>query len=441
MASILVIDDDASLLQMMSIMLKRAGHEPILARSGQSGLDLARSRQPDVAIVDVMMPDLTGYEVCRMLRADPVTMDIPLLILTALSQPEQREKAEDAGADEFVTKPVTRDDLITAVELLLSTGARNIPSPDEPIPSPVDEYVVPRTPAPEPEPSPPPPSPPAPELPELDRPITDIMMEVDQPPKAPAAPPTPAQAPAPAGGRLLRQALPLIAVMGLGRGVGATTLAVNLSLGVMQHGRSCIVDLNNMGGQVAVQLRMMPPRSSWTALLGMSPGSDKRRIGAALTAGHQSGVAMLAAPLNPSPDHLTGETLQFLFEVLSEGFKRVVVDLPANLTGAMTLATLRRARHVVLVVGDNPGSLLGASGELASIKELGLPGEIHLVLNHTEPGGLKHEEVVRALNRPLDADVPFEAAQQSALAQGIPLVMSQPRSLFSQTILRLARQL
>ena len=100
MANILVIDDDASLLQMMSLMLKRAGHYPILANDGQEGIEAATRDQPELAIVDVMMPDLSGYEVCRILRGDPRTRNIPLMVLTALSQPEQRDMAMEAGADQ-----------------------------------------------------------------------------------------------------------------------------------------------------------------------------------------------------------------------------------------------------------------------------------------------------------------------------------------------------
>ncbi|MGB4676977.1 MAG: response regulator, partial [Aggregatilineales bacterium] len=144
MARILVIDDDTSLLQMMSLMLKQAGHEPILANDGHKGIEIARRLHPDIAVVDIMMPDITGHEVCRILREDPETSDIPLLVLTALNQVDQREAAAESGADDFVNKPVTRDDLVGRVEVLLRTGPRNYPLPSPPpMPAPAAEPAPP----------------------------------------------------------------------------------------------------------------------------------------------------------------------------------------------------------------------------------------------------------------------------------------------------------
>ncbi len=407
MARILVIDDDASLLQMMTIMLKRAGHFPVIASSGSAGIEMARRELPDVIIVDIMMPDLTGYEVCRALRADPATTDIPLLILTALSQPEQRDQAEDAGADEYVTKPVTRDDLLTAIDSLLETGVRNRPEP-------VDRPARPATPVHEPPPPQPAPHPAA------------------QPAPSPFAPPAPTARAA--------VDLPVVAVMGLSQGAGTTTIAVNLALGLMQHGRSCIIDFHNVSGQVASHLKLAPPKTSWVDLVGLEPGSPKRRIGSALIAGHQSGIALLAAPLSPSAEYLSGDSLQYLFEVLAEGFKRIVADLPAALN-AMSIATLRRARHVVLVASDDSASLLTMPGALAMLDELGLPGQTHIIVNRIHAQGIPREEVAAALARPLAAEIPYEPAQSEALTSGIPLIMSQPRSPFSRAILHFARQL
>jgi pilus assembly protein CpaE len=123
MARILVIDDDSEFLDMMSLLLKRGEHQPILSADGQDGLAKAIEDPPDLAIVDVMMPDMTGYEVVRRLRADPATASLPIIILTARGQPVDRQAALDAGADEYMTKPVTMADLADLVERLLSQGS------------------------------------------------------------------------------------------------------------------------------------------------------------------------------------------------------------------------------------------------------------------------------------------------------------------------------
>lgn len=414
MARILVIDDDASLLQMMNLMLKRAGHEPILAENGREGIDIARRDKPDMAIVDIMMPDLSGYEVCRILREDPNTKDIPLLILTALAQPEHRDQAEDSGADDFITKPVMRDDLVRHVHELLRTGARTVPAPLEHLKPAASDL---------PKPTPPP--------------VSAEQQPAAQKPAAPAPAPTapkPPVSPQPSPG------FPLVAVMGLSGGVGTTTIAVNLGLGLMQFGRSCIVDLNNMAGQVAVQLKMAPAKTTWVDLINISPGEDKRRIGGALVMDRQIGVAIMAAPLKPVQQRLSEESLKYILSVLSEGFRRIVVDLPPSLE-PMSTAVLRNAQHIVVVVGDTPPDLMTAPSALAALNELQLTGRQHIVINRTRPQGVSHQEVMQALSRPLAADIPYEPAQVEALTQGKPLLMSQPRSPFSQAILYLARQL
>jgi CheY-like chemotaxis protein len=420
MSRILVVDDDTSLLQMMGLMLKRAGHTAIMASDGREGIEIAKREKPDMAIIDIMMPDVSGYEVCTMLRQDPQTKDIPLLILTALSQHEYRKRAEESGADGFVTKPVTRDDLVGHIEELLRTGARNFPDFGEDVASALSESQAPAA-------APVPPTPPPPSMG-----LQPDFAIVPPPLESTPAPAQPAVGP--------RPTLPVVAVVGLGSGVGATTIAVNLGLGLMQFGRSCIVDLNQRAGHIAAQLKLASPKGNWAELASMQPGGDKRAIASKLTLDHPSGVAILAAPSTPAQSRLSDEGLHYIFSVLTEGFKRVIVDLPAELD-PMSMASLREAQHVVLVIGDNPANLSTMPSAVAALQELRLPGEIHLVLNHTRPHGVSHETVVQTLNAPMAADIPYEPAQAEAITKGLPLIMSQPSSLFSRIILQLARQL
>lgn len=391
MARILVIDDDRSLLQMMQIMLQKAGHEPILVDNGEKGIEMALEAQPDMAIVDIMMPEVSGYDVCRRLRADPRTMTIPLLILTARSQPMDREMATEAGADDFVTKPVTLDDLINHVNDLLRVGAMNIPK---------------RQPA-------------APAKPE------------------PAQPTTTATPSAPEPITAVFEQLPLVAIMGLRNGVGTTTVAVNLGLGLMQHGRIAIVDLNATAGQVATQLRLIPPPATWLNLVGAGENPDKHLIGGSLIM-HHSGVAVMAAPPEPTKDQLSSEALYYVYSVLTEGFRRIAVDVPTT-AGSMVDATLAHARHIVIVVGDDPASLATMPVSLKAVQEKDYSAKLHLVLNRSRPHGLPTKEIFTALGQSLVAEIPYEPAQVEALTNGTPLVMSQPSSAFSRIILNLAR--
>ena len=119
MAKILIIDDDSEFLDMLNLLMQRSGHQTALSADGPDGLAKAKADPPDLAIVDVMMPDMTGYEVVRQLRADPSTASLPIIILTARGQPVDRQAALDAGADEYMSKPVTMADLAERVEELL----------------------------------------------------------------------------------------------------------------------------------------------------------------------------------------------------------------------------------------------------------------------------------------------------------------------------------
>jgi pilus assembly protein CpaE len=124
MARILVIDDEADLLEMMRLVLEqRGGHQAVLSAEGRDGLAKALAAPPDLAIIDVMMPGLTGYQLCRELRAHPTTASVPILILTARAQPADRDAALEAGANDYMTKPVMMVELLERVEALLAGGA------------------------------------------------------------------------------------------------------------------------------------------------------------------------------------------------------------------------------------------------------------------------------------------------------------------------------
>ena len=104
--SILIIDDDPDTIEFLRIVFTVRGRELTGAPTGTEGLRLARERHFDLILVDVMMPDIDGYEVCRRLRADPATANIPIVILTARSSLVDQTLGLEAGADRFLIKPV-----------------------------------------------------------------------------------------------------------------------------------------------------------------------------------------------------------------------------------------------------------------------------------------------------------------------------------------------
>jgi len=124
MAKILVIDDNAEFLEMIRLLLEqRGGHHAVLSADGTDGLAKALADPPDLAIIDVMMPGISGYEICRQLRANPPTASTPIIILTARGQPVDRQAALDAGADDYMAKPVTAMELLGQIDDLLAKRA------------------------------------------------------------------------------------------------------------------------------------------------------------------------------------------------------------------------------------------------------------------------------------------------------------------------------
>jgi two-component system, OmpR family, response regulator MprA len=116
MARILVIDDDEQLGAALRRALAYDGYQAIVARDGDSGLDLARQQPPDLVVLDVLMPGLDGFEVCRRLRAEG---DVPILILTARDEVADRVQGLDAGADDYLVKPFAVDEFLARVRALL----------------------------------------------------------------------------------------------------------------------------------------------------------------------------------------------------------------------------------------------------------------------------------------------------------------------------------
>jgi two-component system response regulator MtrA len=124
MALILVCDNEEPLRALIRASLAGSGHEIVEARDGDESLDLAKHLQPDLIVLDVMMPGRSGLEVLRELRTDASLADTPVVMLTARAQPTDREAAVAAGADRFVAKPFSPMGLARLVDGLLAKGRR-----------------------------------------------------------------------------------------------------------------------------------------------------------------------------------------------------------------------------------------------------------------------------------------------------------------------------
>ena len=118
-ANILVIEDDYIVARTIERSLKGGDFNVTLASRGEKGLHIARQSRPDLVILDIIMPDMDGYQVCRVMRNDPRLADIPILFLTARVKPQDKIAGFNAGADDYLCKPFNVDELILRVQAIL----------------------------------------------------------------------------------------------------------------------------------------------------------------------------------------------------------------------------------------------------------------------------------------------------------------------------------
>jgi PAS domain S-box-containing protein len=118
-ATILVVDDSVLSAQLVQTHLERAGYRVMIAHDGQQALDQVKADPPDLIILDIMMPKLDGFAVCEQLKSDSNTWFIPIVLLTALNEPRDRVRGLEAGADDFLSKPFNKEELVARVRSLL----------------------------------------------------------------------------------------------------------------------------------------------------------------------------------------------------------------------------------------------------------------------------------------------------------------------------------
>ncbi|MCK4649339.1 response regulator [bacterium] len=116
---ILVVDNEPEFLKALSVSLKASGYEVLTAQNGQEGLKKAHTSNPDLIILDILMPRMDGYELCRLLKFDQRYKAIPIIMLTAKAQETDKVMGEKVGADGYITKPFETQDLLNRIKKFL----------------------------------------------------------------------------------------------------------------------------------------------------------------------------------------------------------------------------------------------------------------------------------------------------------------------------------
>lgn len=122
---ILLVDDASVFLSLAGKMLERTGAQILSARNGLDAIKLVQAENPDVVVLDLLMPEMTGDKVCSMIKNDPSTSDIPVIIVTSRGMPEELDRCRRAGCDDFLTKPVKEGILFAKVSELLKASRRH----------------------------------------------------------------------------------------------------------------------------------------------------------------------------------------------------------------------------------------------------------------------------------------------------------------------------
>jgi len=122
---VLIAEDDPQSAELLEAYLSGTGYEIKTAADGQEALQKVQEWHPDLILLDVMMPRISGFQVCKQVRADPKTRTIAILMITALDQPSDVDRAVDAGTDDFLTKPINKAELLRRIRALLESRRKN----------------------------------------------------------------------------------------------------------------------------------------------------------------------------------------------------------------------------------------------------------------------------------------------------------------------------
>lgn len=123
--TILVVEDESDVVDLLRYNLTKAGFSVLIANDGLKGLEMARKNRPDVIVLDLMLPGMTGQAVCKALRKDPDTESLPIIMLTAKGEPGERVQGLELGADDYVTKPFSTKELVLRVKAVLRRSRAN----------------------------------------------------------------------------------------------------------------------------------------------------------------------------------------------------------------------------------------------------------------------------------------------------------------------------
>lgn len=394
---ILVIDDHPETLSIIQRVLQQQGYMVLAARSGFRGLSLAESENPDMVLVDGMMPEMDGWEVCRRLRAMPKLGDMPIIMFTAVDEAEQKLAGFDAGADDYLTKPTEPAELLERVKMMLE---------DRPPKASAETR--------------------------LHKPLPESQNRRSD-----------TNAPLTSTGSFPKNGS-VTAVLGARGGAGATTLAINLASSLASDGRpTTLLDLDLIQGHVALYLSqkhehglnniLNQPESRWSGLLEQEISNYADNFDLLLTHAH---LAKGLPALQP-------EQTQNLLQPLIKPGHHLVIDCGHELT-AVVESILAQSNQIIVCLRPERVALANARHLLEHLHQITTQKtQVRaIIFDFSAQMNIPHESLEKFLDHPLMAILPVSpAAMNQAVNKSIPLVQLNPHAKAAILIRQIAQQL
>jgi pilus assembly protein CpaE len=366
---ILVVDDDLDTLKLVGLMLERQGYEITVATNGELGLSKAATEKPDLILLDIMMPDIDGYEVTRRLRADPTLAHIPIIMFTAKSMVDDKVAGFEVGADDYLTKPTHPAELTAHVKAVLARSAQARTTPSE---------------------------------------------------KATT-----------------------IAFLGAKGGLGTTTVALNVAIGLQSRGQEVILaELNPGRGTVALDLGIPSPLGLGHLLARALKDIHLRSVDAELIT-HKTGLRLLLSSYRPRDTDMEQAVPQMeaIVRNLTVMCTTLLIDLGSGIRPHVK-PVLQLSDRVLLVVEP---VFPAPSIARALIDELHGSGisksrmALVLVLRERTSLQIPWRQVESDLALPLAGIITPSTEQAHQASQGgMPIVTMQPDSLMADQLQKLA---
>lgn len=394
---ILVIDDHPETLSIIQRVLQQQGYNVLGARSGFRGLALAESENPDLVMVDGMMPEMDGWEVCRQLRGNPRLAEIPIIMFTAVDEAEQKLAGFDAGADDYLTKPTEPDELLERVKTILENRTPK---------------AVAQT--------------------QLHEPLTTNIRPASEPKI-----PLPTTMSFPNEGSIT-------AVLGARGGAGATTLAINLASSMASNGHhTTLLDLDLAQGHIALYLSqkhqhglnnvLAQPETQWPQVVQTEISQYNEHLS----------LLLLHKKLADEPVALRPEQVQNLLQPFIKPNHHLVIDCGHQISPVIE-SVLSLADQIIVCLRPERVALANARHLLTYLHEISpLEASVQaIIFDFTNQMNIPHESLEKFLNHPLLAILPISPTEMNkAVNKSIPLVQLNPQAKASILIRQVAQQL